>query len=328
MQYFQSWGDRLDFATLRLLQLWEVPAGTLRFLCTHSFASLKTLALDLDYPQDLEGEEYNTREACEIDSAASAFLSGVPPLKSVHLSGFPSPKMAFHTILNHHGETLHTLSLVASGAESLTALVTVSQLEHIQKLCPRLRNLRIPVLRTQGAAAEVLIYKSLGRFTHLTNLLIQFHLEAHKPDLEPFDGDPLPPTVPSAEMLLNLAVDDTLAREILTTIVTSGAHSVQHLKVTRSKAGIPPDLDGIASVMMRQWSCTKLRVNQSNEKGPGIEIGVREIARKARILRQNQGIELGDWEVEFRKLWPAMAVSGRWEDDWGSFPLELETGGD
>jgi hypothetical protein len=52
--------------------------------------------------------------------------------------------------------------------------------------------------------------------------------------------------------------------------------------------------------MMRQWSCTKLRVNQSNEKGPGIEIGVREIARKARILRQNQGIELGDWEVEFR----------------------------
>ncbi|KAI9373585.1 hypothetical protein BJX61DRAFT_541547 [Aspergillus egyptiacus] len=133
--------------------------------------------------------------------------------------------MAFHTILNHYGDTLHTLSLVASAAESPTTLATVSQLDQIRKLCPRLRDLRIPVLRTEGAAV-VLIYKSFGRFTHLTNLLIQFRLEAHNRTLSRLMANRLSPNVSLAEMLLNLAVDDTLAREILTTIVTSGGSAL------------------------------------------------------------------------------------------------------
>ncbi|KAL4925283.1 uncharacterized protein BDV17DRAFT_300445 [Aspergillus undulatus] len=317
MPYFKPWGNCLDFSALRILHLWEVTAETLRSLSTHSFNCLKTLAIDLEYPEDRRVEEYSVEKASHLDEAASAFLFGLPPLESLHLSGFPTPEKTFQSILQHHGDSLHTLSLISPG-NSLSALITVSQIKQIQETWPKIRDLRLPILRTQGNVREVAIYKALGGFTHLTDLLLQLHLVAHKPEPEAFDHTPAPPTIPSSEMLVNLAVDESLARAIFITVVTAGARSLQRLKVKRSKTSIPYDIDSIASIMMRQWECTSLPRNGNED--PEIKIGMREIGAKARLLHQREGVELGLCEEEFRKLWPA--ISEHWEDDWHSFPLE------
>ncbi|KAL4913975.1 hypothetical protein BDW62DRAFT_220323 [Aspergillus aurantiobrunneus] len=289
MQYFRPWGECLDFSVLRILHLWEVTGETLISLNTPSFNCLKVLAIDLEYPEDRRAEEYSAGKASRLDEAASSFLS----------------------------ESLHYLSLISPGT-SLTALITVGQIKQIQEACPKIRDLRLPILRTQGNADEVAIYKALGRFTQLTDLLFQLHLEAHKPNPEPFDHTPSPPSIPSPETLVNVAVDGSLARGIFNTVVTTGARSLQRLKLKRSKTSIPYAVDTIASIMMRQWECTKLPRNGNED--PEIKIDVREIGAKARLLHQSEGVELGLCEEEFRKLWPA--ISDNWEDDWHSFPLE------
>ncbi|KAL3471351.1 hypothetical protein BJX99DRAFT_250522 [Aspergillus californicus] len=321
MQYFEPWGNCLDFSALRTLRLWSVTAETLLFLSSHSLACLETLAIDLDYPADRRAERYSAEVAAHQDDAASSLLSCLPPLSSLHLSGFPTPEKTFNSILQYHGASLQTVSLISPG-DSCTTPITVRQLKQLQETCPNVRDLRLPILRAQGNASEVAIYKTIGTFTHLTDLLLQLHLDAHEPRLEPdlFDRSPTPPIIPTPEMLVNLAVDESLAQMVFSTIITAGARSLQRLRVKRSSISIPYELGSIAPIMMRQWECTYLPGGGSRDQEHPSRIHVWEIGRKARLLRLIQGVELGVCEDAFRQLWPA--VSANWQDDWHSFPLE------
>ncbi|OJJ08132.1 hypothetical protein ASPVEDRAFT_47338 [Aspergillus versicolor CBS 583.65] len=326
---FRQWETKLDFSTLQVLHLWQVDVKTLQSVSSHSLKSLRVLAIDLKYPEDHD-MNYSLDEAIRLDEAAASFVLALPPLNKVHFSGVHRHENAFQTIIQFHGASLHTLSLISSPCSSLPGpLMTVSRVQQIQAHCPNIRDLRVPILRTRGNAAEgeATMYQNLGVFTHLTHLELQ--LRPREPDPESLidDTDYIDPQqIPDQELLVRAAVDEALAREIFTKIITAGARSLQYLRVQTLTDWVPLDLEPIASIMARNWDC--MRIPRVRNSPANIQVDVKEIGARLKDLerRKNGGpkVSLAPYEKIFRELWPVKGES--WEDDWHSFPLEANEG--
>ncbi|BCS26199.1 uncharacterized protein APUU_50910S [Aspergillus puulaauensis] len=326
---FKLWENKLDFSTLQVLHLWEVDVKTLLSASSHSFKSLRVLALHLKYPED-HNMDYSLDEAIYLDKAAASFVLALPPLKKVHFSGVHRHENTFQTILQLHGATLHTLSLILLPSSSLPGpLMTVSRVQQIQAHCPNIRDLRVSILRTRGNAAEseATIYQTLGLFTYLTHLELQLHLRDPYPESLVNDADYIDPQqIPDQELLVRAAVDEPLAREIFTKIITAGARSLQYLRVKTSTTWIPQNIKPIASIMARHWDC--IRIPRVGNNPADIQVDVKEIGTRLRDLRRREhgGLKVGlaPYEKIFRELWPVKGES--WEEDWHSFPLEASKG--
>ena len=52
--------------------------------------------------------------------------------------------------------------------------------------------------------------------------------------------------------------------------------------------------------------------------GDSVRVEERGIGQREEMIT---GVDLGDLEPAFRRMWPAK--TGSWKDDWHSFPLEL-----
>ncbi len=326
---FKLWENKLDFSTLQVLHLWRVDAKTLLSASSHSFESLRVLAIDLKDPVG-HNMDYSLEEAIYLDKAAASFILALPPLKKVHFSGVHRHENTFQTILQFHGASLHTISLILLPCSSLPGpLMTVSRVQQIQAHCPNIRDLRVSILRTRGTAleSEATMYQALGVFTYLTHLELQLHLREPDPESLVSDADYIDPQqIPDQELLVRAAVDEPLAREIFTKIITAGARSLQYLRVKTSTTWIPQDLKPIASIMARHWDC--MRIPRVGNSPADIQVDVKENGTRLRDLkrREHGGLKVGlaPYEETFRELWPVKSES--WEEDWHSFPLEASEG--
>ncbi|KAL4862847.1 hypothetical protein BDV12DRAFT_202666 [Aspergillus spectabilis] len=295
MSRLAPWENRLDFSTLRTLQLWDVDAEALEALSRrgHNFSSLRTLAIQLEYPQDPISETYSTDLASLLDSAAASFLSSLPPLQNIRLSRLPGAAIserAFQAVMSRHGTSLHTLSLTTppTGDPPPTQATTLHQIDQMKSHCPNLRDLRLPIHRTHGNAAEVAIYNALGSLTTLTDLLIQFHItEPSSPETE---------NQLSKETLLSAPVDETLVREIFTLVFDAGARRLQRLKVRYCEGSTPVGFRGVASGLVREWDCMNLSGFglPSGVDGVGLELEVQEagVRRGEEYLQTSTRMEL------------------------------------
>lgn len=204
-------------------------------------------------------------------------------------------------------------------------LMTVRRVQQIQAHCPNIRDLRVSVLRTRGNPAEneATIYQALGAFTHLTHLEFQLHLIEPYPEHIVVNADYIyRPQIPDQELLIRAAVDEALAREIFTKVITAGARALQYLRVQASTDWVPLNIEPIASIMARNWDC--MRIPMVGNSPANIQVDVKEIGVRLKDLeRRNDGgpkVGLAPYETIFRELWPVKGES--WEEDWHSFPLE------
>jgi hypothetical protein len=248
-------------------------------------------------------------------------------LQSIHLSGIPICERAFQAVIDHHGKTLHTLSLVSPGSCSTAGVqATPSRIRKIHKHCPNIRDLRLPIRRKKGDSREVDIYKAFGVFSSLTDLLLQLDMTNGLPP--PLFSRPSTEAQWVLDTFINAAVDEALVLTMIHKIVRSGAHSLQRFKVISNLEDTHPvDLANIVHVMARKWKCTRFPAIRDKDAEPcEAKVVVEELGAKARMFRNTLShdedrVRLDPYEPLFRQLWPNRTLGRYWDDEWRSFPL-------
>ncbi|KAL4886645.1 hypothetical protein BJY04DRAFT_178067 [Aspergillus karnatakaensis] len=326
--YFSQWEARIAFSELQVLQLWAASLETLQAVRHIQFTSLKTLALDLEYPQGSCGE-FKHSEAARLDVAASEFLLEMAvSVQRIHLSGIPTCERAFKAVLQRHGSTLQTLSLVSPGSPSRAGpQMTVSRIMDIHRYCPRLRDLRVPIQRAGGNSHEVEIYKAFGVFSDLSDLFFQLDMTNGLPR-SPLSVPPSHNTEAqeAIDTFINAAVDEVLVRDILAKIVAAGALSLQRFKVVVNLDVTRPEvLLELIFHMARKWKCTRFPAIIDRGVPPWhAKVVVERLGSSGKRFLQtldHRSISagLGKYELLFRRLWPNRTAD--WDNDWHSFPL-------
>ncbi|KAL4806490.1 hypothetical protein BDV18DRAFT_159664 [Aspergillus unguis] len=255
INYFHRLQRRLAFSKLQILQLWEVSENIILEAARCSFPSLSSLSLDPNF-DDRRGNQLRG------DQATSAFIRSVSgSLKSIHLSACTTGSYitlrAVRAILDAHGHSLEKLSLVGSRSIGEDKFSTVSYLteNHIRDIglaCPNLRQLRFPVRREKGAMDEVKIYQALGRhIPQVRDLWLRLDCMMEWKDNE-FQQ--------AQDMMVNIAIDDGLARSIMETIVTSSpSSSLSCLRIeTAREMHTPRSLSEILDKLDFRWKCLRL----------------------------------------------------------------------
>lgn len=350
---FRSWASHAILCNLRSLHLHRVDAETLVEASRLTFPSLKSLVLVfrvLYYDEDEEEDK-----SIAIDEAAETFVARLRPLESVHLCG-NSVRHTLPTLLGRHGRTLRTLSVKSNEPTIGGWRLSPETIQLIELQCSNLRDLRLHIPRTMGDSREVAIYKAIGRIARLTRLKLKLDCFAawgfdHEELAEVDFGDRWVSDEERAalyrrharDILVSMAVDETLVRSIFNTI--RGAHPscsspLQRLSVEPVLDGFPrplPDLETTVSNMMGEWICERdptVPPPSSREE----MLAQRLIVREATPLEERnflglysdpevRDIRLGECKEAFRELWPAR----EWTDDselvevdWHSFPLATD----
>ncbi|KAL2866671.1 uncharacterized protein BJX67DRAFT_354537 [Aspergillus lucknowensis] len=303
---FEAWGKTVLFSCLRCLQLWRVKTEVLARAAQYDFSSLKSVALEVwiyGNPTHLHG----------LDAATAAFLESVPPLEALHLTG-PFSIKTFEGVLDHHGSSVHKLSLYPSENYQQTQFIlTPSRIKEIGEYCPNLRDLRLQVKRSMGDAEEQEIYRALGRIPSLRRLSLQLDVH-HAANTRPLR---MSPDDRLRNIFINMAVDAQLAREIFSLITRP--FGVETLRLDLG-LDLEPTLVMAALCMRRQWECSR---NSAYSDSPdGSEIVVREVGAQKRIRREKKTgwNEPAGFMHVVNRIWPPK--TGDWKRDWHSFPLQ------
>jgi hypothetical protein len=100
-------------------------------------------------------------------------------------------------------------------------------INNLADLCPKLEELRVQVKRSAGSVAECAVYRALGRFALLRNLILDLDCNS-----QPQQGvSELPTSV--QEMLINAAIDEALVTAIWNLITDQQAsQNLQNLRCT------------------------------------------------------------------------------------------------
>ncbi|KAJ5648971.1 uncharacterized protein N7484_002694 [Penicillium longicatenatum] len=302
--HFEAWEARGIFPDLRVLRLWKTTLETLLKAGQCQFPSLKTLVLEIGSP----------REAA-ADAAASAFVSSLPRLESIHLTGSQGDK-ALKAVLDHHGKSLHKISFQPE-YNSEGDVITADWINQIRNSCPNIRDLQLPIPRTGGNDQEVAIYRTLGEMPQLTDLSLQLVCAGYsQDDRGPFSSSYLVTDGKKArELLINFALDATLAQEIFLTIGKNS--SLQRLNLNVQVFSCPATLWQITEFMDCEWRCIRASGDRVIVRKPGQP---REINNGSQTVEIGEECELDEFEPVFRDLWPKKHE--RWVYDWHSFPLQ------
>ncbi|KAJ6111132.1 hypothetical protein N7486_003367 [Penicillium sp. IBT 16267x] len=304
--HFEAWEAQGIFSDLRVLRLWETTLQTLLKAVQCQFPSLKTLVLDIRSARD-----------ATHDAAASAFVSSLPPLKSILLTGSQRDR-TLKAVLGHHGKSLNKISFQPDFSDDYEGghVITAEWIARIRDSCPNVRDLRLPMPRTGGNDQEVAIYRTLGEMPQLTDLSLRLVCAGYTQEDDRGSSSSsylVSDSKKARELLANFALDATLAREIFLTI---GKHSsLQRLDLHIKLIGCPSKLFLITAFMDDEWRCIRA----------GDRVVVRKPGGKARQdndkwLTMEEEEELDEFEPIFRELWPKK--SERWVHDWHSFPLQ------
>ncbi|KAH7397986.1 hypothetical protein BKA64DRAFT_745528 [Cadophora sp. MPI-SDFR-AT-0126] len=352
----KDWDGFVDLSLLRTLILDKpIEEGMLSWLAAKApFKSLCELKLSIDC-----WAEQDSRES--YSEAFSSFIYSVSPLRSLRIWANPLAGNIFTAILGQHGASLRQLSLWTFGhLESLK--FNAFQVQEMSRRCPSLRELEIGVPRSKGDKAEQAIYTALGSMSQLQHLRLGLNCDNRtclrtlsEDEFEIFNNPSWDeylqqffPVESSAfqevnprnghvmDMLVNCALDATLAQEIFHCISSGkkpGAQRLETLQVFIRGGGFfgepnvhhPADAYGVMEVVSRIAKAWKLarnftgnlevkEIDRCDEWGDGLATG-----RTIRLSDPDQDILTAQVEPVVRRLWPG---SGNWLEEWHSFPLE------
>ncbi|KEQ68192.1 hypothetical protein M436DRAFT_68360 [Aureobasidium namibiae CBS 147.97] len=333
-----SWNTKTDFNLLQTLKV-HYPLVTsdfrsLRDCCR--FQSLHTLAINLGVE---DGE--NDPES-DLADAVEGFLFSIPPLRSVKLTGDYS-QVIVSSVLDHCNLSLQHLLLGPLHGIGTGVPATISFIHSMIHRCPNLEELAIPLMRCQGDASEVAVYRSLARLPALRKLHLSVYCK------EPFLWDQhrrnrlaldtrIHDSEPGLEdqfrrAVVDLAVDQVLAAhifEIITHAKSQRSAPLESLEIRTKALSI---LGGFSSTskwaqwlqyISRSWTCTaKIRDDMRGQ------CHIVEYDDEERLDRQDID-ELGEVDEILRtrsggllsKIWPGVD-SRNWRTRWHSFPLSI-----
>ncbi|KAL3447459.1 hypothetical protein BJX65DRAFT_307866 [Aspergillus insuetus] len=188
---------------------------------------------------------------------------------------------------------------------------------------PRLRDLTLRIPRSMGNAYEVRYYRALGQITHLNTLTIDLDCACLI--------NPNPPT--DRHALINIAIDETLVRSILSLVTPAASSLLERLDVYISRVRIEPTEAQDLEELSREttWHVFRDRNAKRNGDGGGVFV-LRHLKDRRAPLRDIYRDD--SWarychvpcQRAFRELWPDKGEGGFWWDDMCSFPLEEEVG--
>lgn len=154
--FLQTWNKHTDFSSLRHMTLgggWDCRRGlndeAMSWLVEHySFPRLRTLRIRIDRDDDqVEKPDYVKNTI--------TFFKAFEPLDELSVSGSLNPEILRDGILSRHGCALRKLSLCPSEnpharvRQHVPMILTKEHIMHIQAQCPLLRDLAVPVKRTE-----------------------------------------------------------------------------------------------------------------------------------------------------------------------------------
>ncbi|KAK3945227.1 hypothetical protein QBC46DRAFT_455453 [Diplogelasinospora grovesii] len=233
--------------------------------------------------------------------------------------------------------------------------------------CPAIETLALEIRRSRGDATEVALYRALGRFAHLRRLALTLDaspppwfpaappaVEGYDTDVDPsfdeFDRSYLSGTLYPyrhghiRDILINTAVDETLARAIFRTIcavqtrnythgVTTTIAPLERMKVQVAGGKSFPhrgtmvpvgnDLSPYLAALGRQWLLERDVRDDARDV-----VHAREFNKKSRLRSMNSGWaqDTSRYLPIFRRIWPEKPSGlADWRDDWWSWPLITET---
>ncbi|PGH23175.1 hypothetical protein AJ80_02812, partial [Polytolypa hystricis UAMH7299] len=251
-----TWSKHTDFSKLRCLEFDRIPVDTLRTLTQLAedgqLKSLHTLIFLL--------EPYPCETMPLLDEYTGSLLQALPPLRNLGLRACVADKV-FTALLTHHGPALHTLDF----KQSYEFALTHTHISLLQQHCPNLRAVTLRVRRSQGDKNETRIYRTLGKLAHLHSADLSFDIGVGNVNLEnPSDLD-------IHDILINAAIDESLARSIFDVIATANARICGHrnppfhfLKLKISDASVRDtswDVKFTIADMIwfveREWTCRR-----------------------------------------------------------------------
>lgn len=368
----------LPSTSVRKLRL-KSPTGVypvhLEFFSYHiDLATIKVLKIDgLILPQTLDWAADNCRfaslEVLVLNSrpviprwdlsarghyhiSLPRFLRSLPPLQQIRICGTLDHNIVA-AILQHHGQSLHRLWLENFPGHS-QFVFSRSLIAEIQRTCPVLEGLKIPILRSGGSLDEVYTYRELGTLKKLRDLWIVLETdelpgrsELAVPDadfddfdLQPFANIPIrqdyPPNLLNGHVrnaLIDSAVDEELARAIFDAISknkTSDAVPLDSLGVLpmvefcRGRRALVRGYPQILENLSRWWLLVRDPRDTHRQ-----EIHAKEIGQDISFSSWKHDEELTPEEslaAVFSRLWPGSQENKFWwRDNWHSLPLASVT---
>lgn len=280
---------------------------------------------------------------------AISFFQSFRPLEEVSVYG-PVDVRILDTILLTHGALLRKLiihpreynfSEINNRSVNHPPMVfTRDHLSQIAILCPLLEELSVVVKRNESCASEVELYKCFGKMASLRNLFLILDCssqtlyeatEQHVPDPPDSDEDQkflrwYGCTKDKArKILINCAVDESLARSIWRTIDRNKeGRRFERLRLwpmgNKYYHGQTYLFEIIVAEMSRSW------LVERSPRDDQVDPIARELGKLSReydqATRHWPKKFQGELEQLFRSIWPCKKGSKDWRDDWSSFPLE------
>lgn len=336
----KSWSRVTDLSMLRSLKVhYHLDLAALRWLADKCrFSSLDTLVISLA----LDGED--TME--DLAEATECFLLSLPPLRELKIYG-QYQQRTIYAVINHSGQALRKLHLplcddrwMSDPEPDYPAFASSDLLHELQQKCPFLEDLALCMLRSQGDACEVAIYRGLGEISTLRKI----HLSLYCSQALTWDEDLLnavdfsdSSTMPGKEdeiavALVNMTIDETLARSVFHTISAARntyATRLEHLTLRIGALDLQGGFDfgfylgELLRYMGRSWICTgSLRDDRLHE----CMVEEQDPDKKLNREWMEEKGELADLvDVKFapalQRVWPGIS-SVNWKNEWHSFPLQ------
>lgn len=365
----ETWSNSTDFSVLRVIKLGYYPNAKLfNFMTTKcDFLSLNTLDLDLNvrhFEFRFRERDYE-QEAQERDNAISHFLLSLRSLSALKLNG-DIGQATFDAMLVGHGETLRRLHFMPRQAHRQFSLGLKEFLEI--KDCQQIEELTIKVRRSRGDGTEIASYKALGALPRLQNLWLVLDAsnrslgtdspgEGYRSDdsryeaLVPNDSrfDEADKKMLSGiylsngigirrgfirDTFINMAVDESLARSIFTTISIgkpSGAMALESMQVCVTGGFLFSNhtyqrLQGFEGLPEHMFQPLLVERNPRNDCRN--ELIVKNLKKEETYYTWNKPSRKA--EECFKSIWPddgnVSKVHGDWRDwasNWHSFPLDI-----
>ncbi|THW57175.1 hypothetical protein D6D20_08182 [Aureobasidium pullulans] len=336
-QSLMSWNTITDFGLLQSLKVnYLLVTSDFRWLKDNCrFNRLHTLAVNLG----IEDGEHDPQS--ELTDAVESFLWALPPLRSVKLTGDYSRRIV-ESILSHCG--LSSICLLLGPIEELetAVLADISLIKTVQHKCQNLEELAIPLMRRQGNASEVAVYRSLAHIPALRRLHLSMYCA------EPFlcDQNHQSPRGLDSRMsqgdqdledrfcraAIDLAIDQALVAsifEIFTKAKALGSPALESLEIRVEALRVLGGFSSTSKLVQwlqylgRSWTCTPETRDDMCYKCRIVEYDNEE------KLDRDDIDELGHVDEEIRtrfsrllpKAWQGTDGDG-WKTQWHGFPLD------